>query len=396
MAGIAALVLAYVLSQFYRSFLAVLATVLGRDIGVTPSELATASGIWFATFALAQFPIGYSLDVYGPRLTAATLLGIAGGGGAALFAMSTSALTIDIALGLIGIGCAPVLMAAFYLFARNYSAATFATLSSTFVGVGTLGNVAGSEPLAAAVDAFGWRATAWALCALTVATALVILVAVRDPEKPKHQPGEAPKGGFLSILKIRELWFIFPIILSGYAVAAGVRGLWAGPILRDIYGLDMLDIGRATLYMAIALSVGSILYGPLDRLLNSRKRVVVAGNLIVLGVVAYLASGQPQSVAVITTLFVMIGLFGATYAVQMTHGKAFIPVHLTGRGVTLMNFFSIGGAGLMQLLSGAVVREFNSPNDPGAGYSALFTLYAVTLGVSLMIYAFSTDARPRS
>ena len=40
--GIAALVLAYVLSQFYRAFLAVMTPVLTRDLGVTAADLASA------------------------------------------------------------------------------------------------------------------------------------------------------------------------------------------------------------------------------------------------------------------------------------------------------------------------------------------------------------------
>ena len=57
-AGIAALVVAYVLSQFYRAHLAVLAPFLAADIGATAQDLASASGYWFLTFALMQLPIG--------------------------------------------------------------------------------------------------------------------------------------------------------------------------------------------------------------------------------------------------------------------------------------------------------------------------------------------------
>ena len=42
--GIAALILAYVLSQFYRAFLAVMAPVLKADLGVSAADLASASG----------------------------------------------------------------------------------------------------------------------------------------------------------------------------------------------------------------------------------------------------------------------------------------------------------------------------------------------------------------
>ena len=50
-AGFAALIVAYVFSQFYRAFLAVLAPVLATDIGATAADLAFASGVWFAAFA---------------------------------------------------------------------------------------------------------------------------------------------------------------------------------------------------------------------------------------------------------------------------------------------------------------------------------------------------------
>ena len=84
--GIAFLVLAYMLSQFYRACLAVMSPVLAHDIGATPENLARASGLWFLAFALTQIPVGWALDRVGPRLTAALPLGICGGGGALVFA----------------------------------------------------------------------------------------------------------------------------------------------------------------------------------------------------------------------------------------------------------------------------------------------------------------------
>ncbi|MFZ0099423.1 MAG: MFS transporter, partial [Gemmobacter sp.] len=83
--GIACLFAAYVLSQFYRAFLAVLSPVLKQEIGVTASDLAAASGLWFLAFAAMQIPVGAALDRVGPRLTAASLL-MVGALGAAVFA----------------------------------------------------------------------------------------------------------------------------------------------------------------------------------------------------------------------------------------------------------------------------------------------------------------------
>ena len=63
-AGFAALLVAYVFSQFYRAFLAVLAPVLATDIGATAADLAFASGVWFAAFAAMQIPVGHALDTH--------------------------------------------------------------------------------------------------------------------------------------------------------------------------------------------------------------------------------------------------------------------------------------------------------------------------------------------
>jgi hypothetical protein len=78
----------------------------------------------------------------------------------------------------------------------------------------------------------------------------------------------------------------------------------------------------------------------------------------------------------------------------MAHARAFMPPHLVGRGVTLMNFFSIGGTGAMQFATGAVVTANAVPGEPAAAYSALFAFYAAILGITLAIYLFSRDAKP--
>lgn len=391
MIGIFFLSLGYVLSQFYRSFLAVLAPVLSDELAMSALELSWASGIWFATFALAQFPVGVWLDTYGPKRTSSWLLFIGGGGGAALFAFATAPWMVILAMGLIGIGCSPVLMASFYIFARSFTAKRFAVLSSTFIGVGTLGNIFGSAPLAQSIDAFGWRNVGYMLALTTILISILIYFSIKDPEIDQQK---AKTGSFLDLLKIRQLWLIFPLLLLGYSVAASIRGLWAGPFVADMFDLNLTQIGEVTLYMAIALTLGSFVYGPLDTLFKTRKWVVFTGNLCVFIALLWFIYTPFFTVFNVTLAFFIIGLFGANYAVLVTHGKGFVPAHLTGRGVTLLNFFSIGGAGLLQFLSGWVVDHYKVPNADYSGYYEMFILYALALGISLFIYLFSKDIKP--
>ena len=392
MAGIVFLVMAYMLSQFYRSFLAVLSPVLSSELGMNTADLSNAAAAWFVVFAVAQFPVGAALDRFGPRRTAAYMLMIGGAGGVALFSVATNATTIIIAMGLIGLGCAPVLMAAFFLFAHNYSEASFATLGATFIGIGSLGNVLGSAPLAFAIESLGWQSVALWLCGITALAAIGIFVVVKDPvlevRTGKH-------GSVFDLFKIRELWWIFPIIFMGYGVAAGIRGLWAGPYLADMFGASTSQIGQVTLYMALALVFGSLVFGPMDRIFNTRKWVIIVSNCLVLTVIFWIYFTENKALWQVSLAFVAIGFFGAGYAVQITHGRSFVPKHLIGRGVTLLNFCSIGGAGALQALSGRVVGNAGSSGGTAAGYDALFLFYFVCLSIAVLIYFFSTDKKPR-
>jgi hypothetical protein len=66
-------------------------------------------------------------------------------------------------------------------------------------------------------------------------------------------------------------------------------------------------------------------------------------------------------------LFALIGIFGASYPIVISHGRSFLPAHLTGRGVTLLNLFGMGGAGVMQFASGPVYAESGRRQQPGGG-----------------------------
>lgn len=389
-AGIATLVVAYVLSQFYRAHLAVLAPFLAADIGATAQDLAAASGYWFLTFALMQLPIGAALDRIGPRRTSAALL-LIGAAGAGIFAMATGPGAIKLAMALIGIGCAPVLMASYYIFARSYSPAVFGTLAGLVIGVGSLGNIAASLPLSAAATAFGWRETVWALAAITLATALSIALLVRDPAREAGPD----QGSILDLLRIKALWPMLIMMAACYAPAAGLRGLWAGPYLSDMFNADAAGIGQVTLIMGLGMVAGNLAYGPLDRMLGTRKWLVFGGNSVVLAVFILLVLFPALGGWRTTALFTAAGVFGASYPMVMAHGRAFLPKHLMGRGVTLLNLFGIGMAGLMQLATGRAHAAF-APDSagtaaPAAAYSAVFMLYAALILIGLVVYAFSKD-----
>ncbi|TMM52421.1 MFS transporter [Sulfitobacter sabulilitoris] len=384
--GLFVLGLAYVLSQFFRAFLAVLAPVLKTDLGADPDALALASGMWFLSFAAMQIPVGWALDTLGPRRTAAALLLVGGAGGASVFALATMPGHIAIAMALIGVGCSPVLMASYYIFARQFPARQFATLAALMVGLGSVGNLIASYPMALSADLLGWRASLFGLAGLSALTALGILVLVRDPPKPE---GEA-QGSLRELLRLPALWLILPLMFVNYAPAGALRGLWIGPYLADTFDLSTQQIGQATLAMGLAMILGTLAYGPLDRVFGSRKWVVVGGSVMTIACLGVLTLLPALGPVLSTGLLAGVGFFGAAYPMMVAHGRGFLPPHLVGRGVTLLNLFSIGGVGVMQFVSGRVHADVVAGG--GAPYPVLFALFGGALLIGLVFYLFSRDS----
>jgi sugar phosphate permease len=386
----------YILSQFYRSFLAVIAPELATEIGLTPSDLGTMSAIWFAAFAVAQFPVGWALDRFGPRRTLPLIM-TAAALGALVFAASTTTATCYIAMALIGLGCSPIYMGALYVFGRTFPPDRFALLCSWLLGVGSSGNLLAATPLAYAADRFGWRATFVAMSVITLAAMLLTLVMVQDPPRLASPNGGKPEGfisGLRSILAIRALWLILPMVTVSYAVLAAERGLWAGPYFAEVHGLAPVARGNAVLVFAIAMSLGALLYGPLDIVIKARKWVIVVGSLMSVAALTTLALWPQPTVPLATTLLAILGLTGATYGLLMAHGRTFLPDHLLGRGITVLNFLFIGGGVLMQLLSGAIAETLRRQGATSADvYAAVHLCFAVALLIVTVIYAGAREKR---
>ena len=380
--GIAFLCIAYILSQFFRSFLAVLSSVLANDIGAQPDDLAYALGLLFLVFAVMQIPVGWGLDRFGPRIVSSVLLLIGGGGGAFLFASAQNPSHINLSMALLGVGCSPILMASYYIFARNYSPKIFATLAATFLGIGSLGTLIGASPLTYFVGILGWRDAVELIGIFTIFISLFLLFTVKNPDI-KYE-STVSSGGFWSILKSKDILLIAPIAIICYAPVAGLRGIWLGPYFEKKFEASIDEIGTIGLIMSLGMIFGTFFYGPLDRIFKTRKWIVLIGNFICLLSVAALSFLPKLSYNFAIISFALIGFFGMSFPVVVAHGRSFVPMELSGRGVTLMNLFAIGGVGVLQALSGLV---FERTGD----FGVVFSVYFILILIGLVVYFWSKD-----
>jgi nitrate/nitrite transporter NarK len=137
---------------------------------------------------------------------------------------------------------------------------------------------------------------------------------------------------------------------------------------------------------------GNFIYGPADRLWGSRKWPVIAGN----GAVAVLCLtfwvAPPSGLGAAVAIFALIGLLGASYPLVMSHGRSFCPPHLTGRGVTLLNLFGMGGAGVMQFATAPTYSALAQTRAPVEAYGMLFGLIGLAIIAGLAVYLWAKDS----
>ena len=395
------LVVVAALSQFHRNSIGVIAPELLRDLSMSPSLLGTAGSMFFVATAISQIPIGMLFDRIGPRITVSCFSALATLGVVAQAIAHTGEQFI-FARFLLGMGCAANLMGAVALCAVWYPPGQFSTRLSWMYAFGQVGTFLATAPLAVASSTIGWR---WAFAEMAVVTGgigVLFWICVRN--SPSDDP--LPSGSRMSfhdtlsgLAQICRTPGLMPVLaINAFATAsvATVLGLWAGPYLLDVHGLDRMARGNVLLSMGVAQLLGTLAFGPLDRIFNTRKWIVVWGataTILTLMCLAFI-SRPPLWLAV--GLLVLLCFITAYGVVIMAHGRSLFPAHLVGRGITLINIAPVFGLAGLPILTGAIIQSFPEQGlvRPEMAYRCSFGAIALALFAGLICYLKADDLKP--
>jgi MFS family permease len=396
--ALAAIVAITALSQFFRSCLGVIAPELSNDLEMEPEELGSANGSFFLAMALAQIPVGMLFDRIGARRTVAAFTALAVVG-AIWQAAAASAEELIAARFLLGLGCAASFMGAVTLATIWYRGPRLSTVMSRVFALSQVGIFLAATPLALASATLGWRWAFGAAALVTAVTGVLFYVLVRDRSQPELLAPETFSQvvrGLGSVWRTPGLAPVLAIHTFAYASMATVLGLWAGPYLADVHQLEGPARGNVILAMAAAQLVGVLAYGPLDRIFNTRKWVVVPGAACSIALLAVLALVPGLSLAAAVTVLVLFCGFTSYAVLIVAHGSSLFPRHLTGRGVTTVNLAQVIGLALLPVISGAIMGSFPEVNGvpPEIAYRWAFGAIALTLAAGLAIYLAAKDAKP--
>ncbi len=377
----------YFLSYLYRVINAVISPNLVADIGLEPAELGLLTSTYFITFAAFQLPLGVLLDRFGPRKIEAALLVVAASG-ALIFAFAESMNGMIVGRALIGLGVSACLMAAFKSFVMWFPIQQLPRINGFQMAMGGLGALAGTAPVEIALSFTDWRGVFTGLAILTLAVAVAIFFVVPE-RKMEHQDlnlSDQIRGiGF--VFKDFTFWRIAPWTTFSQTTYLSVQGLWAGPWLRDVAGMNRMAAAETLMWVAIAMIAGFIILGTAAERLSRRgipAMTVAACGMFLFMVQLLFLIFEPVRLA--GPVMILFGFFGTSGILPYAVLSQSFPSHLSGRVNTALNLLVFLAAFLAQWGIGAIIGQWPTTETGGYSPSGYRMAFALMLGLQFLSF----------
>ena len=192
-------------------------------------------------------------------------------------------------------------------------------------------------------------------------------------------------GGIARVFTSSLFWRTAPLTVMSQASFLSIQGLWSGPWLRDVAGLDRAEVAHHLFLIAAAMVAGFIFMGwSAERLSRFGVRpmtVAVVGMILFMGAQAVVVAQWPVSPIAVWIAF---GFFGTTGILPYAALSQRFPPHLAGRlntGVNVLVFvIAFGG----QWGIGAVIDLWPATASGGYAPEGYATAFGIMLGLQVL------------
>jgi len=383
------LALCYVLVYFHRLCPAVVAVDMMRDLMVGGALTGLLGSAYFYPYAVMQLPAGLLSDSWGPRKSI-TLFFFVAFAGSIVLGLAPNVVIAIIGRTLVGIGVAMLFVPTMKILAEWFRVGEFALMTGILMAMGGIGSLTAATPLVWLSSAIGWRMSFVMVGIITLVLGLLVWIFVRDRPSdfgwppPEAQPqSSAPKvrlrEGVAMVLKNRYFWPLAIWFFFDCGVFFSFGGLWGGPYLMHVHGLDKEAAGRILSMLAIGMIIGSPALSYLsNNVFRARKPVIVMSIVVVVvitGLLAFYTARIP--VPGLYLICLGLGIFSsAIVVIGFTATKELYPVQIAGTSIGLVNLFPFSGGAVFQHVLGWVLDTHGKVGDAftPAGYRSAFLI----------------------
>jgi sugar phosphate permease len=382
------LAIAYFFVYFHRVSTAVVSADLEATFEVDAASIALLSSAYFYAYTVMQLPSGLLTDGLGPRRTV-SIFTLVAAAGAILTGIATSFELVVAGRLLIGVGVAMVYIPAMKILSTWYRKNEFASLTGILIAVGNVGGLSAAGPLALISEALGWQQVFIMLGVIALLLAALVWTITRDRPSdmglPSIQEIEAMERGrsepvsesetteeetmekipMVEALKMtfgsgRKFWPLAVWFFFMYGSVMVYQGLWAGPFFSDVLGWDKPTYGLVLTFIGMGMILGCPIAGYIsDRVLNSRKKVLVVGTVAytITWAVIWATAGEITGTEAYMAINFVFGFFGGFLVVSFAQIKELFPISIAGTSTAALNIFPFAGGAILQHLSGLMLTD---------------------------------------
>lgn len=389
-----------------RLSLALVATPMSHDFGLTATDFGIIGSAFVWSYALMQIPSGIMLDRMGAKWI--WRIGMATWAIASfLTAVASGYWVVIVARLLLGLAEAPAFPGAMKA-TGTWFPLTERSLATAVFDAGTrLANVIGLPLIALVISVWGWREAFWVQGVLSIIYLAVFWRMYREP-KEKYEEGRMTEseyryivdgGGaasknknfnlqdFTYLLRQRKVWGV-SLGLAGVGYVLWMLFTWLPGFLQMGFDQSVLKSGLFTAIPGIAMFVGEVTVGGMyvDHLIRKghdaslvRKSVLVIGILIAFFTVGAGTSTTP--VAAIT--WIALGSVGIAlvYVVSNSIPALIAPEGDTGSVAAIMNFVNLLAGMISPIVTGEIV-------DATGNFKYAFLVGGIALIGGLLSFVF--------
>ena len=345
--------LGYFISTLLRAITATISPELVNEFNLSAGELGLLGGGYFLGFASVQIPLGYMLDMRGPRKIVSYFLSLTIVG-LLIFALAQNFLTLLVSRIIIGVGVGACLMGPLTAYRIWYQDETQQRANSWMLMVGAIGMLSSSLPVQFFLPIIGWRNIFFLLAFITLVCIILIIIFIPQWTSKGNQRNDDAK---LSIVWQNQ--FFRSVIPMGFFSTGGlfaIQTLWAGPWMTKVSGYTPEESAKGLFLIYFFMLLSFLIWGyfvpKFSKNVNDAIRLLKYGSplsLLVLGVIIYLG---PNTDSIHWALFIVSAVFLSL--IQPAVGMAF-SVSNAGKALTSYNLLIFIGAFFLQWIIGLII-----------------------------------------
>ena len=345
--------LGYFISTLLRAITATISPELINEFNLSAGELGLLGGGYFLGFASVQIPLGYMLDMRGPRKIVSYFLSLTIVG-LLIFAFAQNFLTLLVSRIIIGVGVGACLMGPLTAYRIWYQDETQQRANSWMLMVGAIGMLSSSLPVQFFLPIIGWRNIFLLLAFITLVCIILIIIFIPQWTSKGNQRNDDAK---LSIVWQNQ--FFRSVIPMGFFSTGGlfaIQTLWAGPWMIKVSGYTPQESAKGLFLIYFFMLLSFLIWGyfvpKFSKNVNDAIRLLKYGSplsLLVLGVIIYLG---PNTESIHWALFIVSAVFLSL--IQPAVGMAF-SISNAGKALTSYNLLIFIGAFFLQWIIGLII-----------------------------------------